>query len=197
MNSSVSMHLMNIDQVIPYQEALFKKLSKRRQQKVSRLTGYDKLLSIALGVLIDKVLGCDEDKDIVYSKSGRPHLQESQVDISFAHGGRYAGLAYSEERLGIDIELFQKTDPLIAKYYYTEEELKWVNEAKPDRRLLELWTRKESIMKADGRGLGTPKEELEVFRNARWNFETCAIDQHILSCACSESFALEVKMHYL
>ena len=191
----VYIYLLNIEQVQPFEKELLAYLSYGRRNKAVLLKNEERSLSIALGVLIKEILLYDEDSDIIYSHLGKPQTVDGYPYISFTHGGRYAGVAYSEAPIGIDIERSQPVNLVIAKRYFTQKECQYIaKRQQQEEAFLELWTKKESIMKADGRGMTIPAKEIDVLNQNKWVLATHRIDDHILSCACQKPFNVEQKM---
>jgi 4'-phosphopantetheinyl transferase len=64
-------------------------------------------------------------------------------------------------RIGIDIELIQYIDINYYRHFISNSE--WNSITNDDafiRRFYHYWTIKESVMKADGRGLSTPSQDI-------------------------------------
>jgi len=101
--------------------------------------------------------------DLVWDASGRPFLGED-IDFNISHSGDYAVCALCREgRVGIDIEQLR---PLALKDF--QEQMtprQWgmiLASARPLDAFFDLWTRKEAVMKADGRGMAIPLEAIAL-----------------------------------
>lgn len=82
----------------------------------------------------------------------RPSLEG--VSFSISHSGNWIGLAVSHgiEKIGLDIE---ENKPLEVKDYmlpFTPAEQQYILEDNNIARFYELWTRKEAVLKAIGKG---------------------------------------------
>jgi 4'-phosphopantetheinyl transferase len=117
--------------------------------KISRLFG-KLLLKNALSLY-----NCPANyfENILHTKYKRPYI-EGDFDFNISHSGEYVILAISKNtKLGIDIE---KTKPLkftaFAKYMTAQEWQNIYNNQDQLAKFFEYWTKKESIIKADGRG---------------------------------------------
>ncbi|GAA3142364.1 hypothetical protein JOF29_000854 [Kribbella aluminosa] len=111
-----------------------------------RPTAHALLLELASTLVDDPVLTHDD--------SGRPQIPGLAVSISYSH--QLVAVAASHDGpLGIDLEeiRLREVDPL-ANRWFAPQELEWM-ERQPDRLLafLQLWTAKEAVGKALGRGL--------------------------------------------
>ncbi len=98
-----------------------------------------------------------------YNDFGRPFL-DSGIDFNISHSGAYAVCAFTDrEIVGIDIEKIRPVALSDFKTYMTDQE--WENIAASDRqydRFYEHWTMKESVIKAEGRGLSVPLRDIRL-----------------------------------
>lgn len=105
-------------------------------------------------------------KEIEFTKYGRPFLP---IDIEFniSHSGSYVLCAISKGvRLGVDIEEKKDIDINSFKSVFTEDEFKHIVESSNSiDSFYRLWSVKESVIKADGRGLSIPLKEIHFFLN--------------------------------
>ncbi len=95
---------------------------------------------------------------------GRPHVRREPYDISVTWTGRWGLVAFADCRVGIDAEPSSATpSPITSALSSTEAALL---SARPGsertRSFLRLWTAKEAVAKADGRGLTLPLNQLDV-----------------------------------
>ena len=130
--------------------------------KLARATLY-KLLYDAFG---EKFV----DSDIVIAAGGKPYIKAAAFDFSYAHtknavvtaavgnGKNKEGLIcidINAQKIGVDIEPADrelKNKDIIIEKLFSEKEKEYVRTNK-NRRFLEVWTKKESILKATGEGL--------------------------------------------
>lgn len=94
---------------------------------------------------------------IAYSNKGKPFLIDREdVKFNISHSGNWVVAALSNKRVGIDIEEIKPAKMKIAKRYFTDIEYNdLVSREKNDQPgyFFELWTCKESYLKALGKGL--------------------------------------------
>lgn len=93
--------------------------------------------------------------------NGRPFVTVGAahfVDFNFSHTREIAVCAVSlEQRVGIDVECVQEIDLNTYQNILSSEEQRAILSGPlPKVRFFEIWTQKESMMKADGRGMSTP-----------------------------------------
>jgi 4'-phosphopantetheinyl transferase len=105
----------------------------------------------------------------VVGDHGKPRLDAphaaSGLQFNLSHSGDLAVLAVTYGRpVGVDVEQVRPlTDALaIARRFFTPEETAWLSAASPadlGTRFFRLWTRKEAVIKAVGRGLWMPLDD--------------------------------------
>lgn len=91
--------------------------------------------------------------NITYDSYGKPSVDiksHSGVHISLSHSGEYVAAMIADSPCGIDIEKTNRSINKIATRYFTADEL---DSIKTDTDYFHIWTLKESIMKATGKGL--------------------------------------------
>jgi len=99
---------------------------------------------------------------------GKPSI-DNYLDFQFniSHSGNRVVAAVSDKPLGIDIELISDLDDFmdIAKRFYSAEEYLFLLECEESSRLdlfYSIWTKKESLIKAVGKGLSLPLNSFTV-----------------------------------
>lgn len=110
---------------------------------------------------------------ITVSRFGKPRLPASDIEVSQSHSQDWSAVAVSAMGLiGIDIERWR---PLancreLARHIMTDQEVRIFEGVSRDpvRKFLELWTRKEAILKCAGHGLG---QDPRTF-HAGWDEQT-------------------------
>ena len=93
----------------------------------------------------------------------RPYLA-SGIDFNISHSGDQVICAVSTDvKVGIDIEQVRPVDLTEYQITMTEKQWKHIYESEePYREFFNLWALKESVIKADGRGLSIPLTSLET-----------------------------------
>lgn len=92
--------------------------------------------------------------DIVCGEYGKPALRGGELKFSLSHSGGLAAAAVSDMVLGLDIQEERPCNMTLAKRFFAADEiaaLEWSEDK--DAYFTELWCRKESCVKAWGRGL--------------------------------------------
>lgn len=123
-------------------------------------------LSLGAGVLLAVVLekhGRKWEQDaIIQGEYGKPFLPNTDFHFSLSHSGEYALCAVSDAPVGVDLQKVKETIPSKTKRILSSEEEQYL-QTLPDTQKIEwfyrLWSRKESLIKWDGRGLRLPLSE--------------------------------------
>jgi 4'-phosphopantetheinyl transferase len=105
----------------------------------------------------------DEERKIKVSKFVyKEDAYTINIHFNISHAGEWVLCAISNTEIGIDIELIQPIDLDIAKYYFSEVEymdLQRKEGAEKVSYFFDLWTLKESYIKARGMGLSIPLKD--------------------------------------
>ena len=134
----------------------------RWQDKIACLFG--KLL------LIDglKIIGYESSliARLEYTSYGRPYLPVD-IDFNISHSGNYVICAIAKNmNLGVDIEEIKQIDLIDFQDTMNPDQWQMIHrDSDPAKAFFRFWTIKESIVKAIGKGLSIPFQDLEIFDN--------------------------------
>ena len=150
----------------------------RRARALRYLREDDRLRCLAGGLLMRRLLGVHEDRQIMEASHGKPLLTGKGPQFNLSHAGGYAILAVGGSPCGVDIERIGRMKPLAAKYCMTLEEYEIFARAdRPEEFFCALWTGKESVMKGTGLGMRLAPQSFSllpleageyVIRDERW-----------------------------
>jgi 4'-phosphopantetheinyl transferase len=111
-------------------------------------------------------------RDLVFESSdhGKPFLRKPSVPVQFnlSHSDLRAALVVTRTmRCGIDIERIRPeiSDQAIAERFFCAQENEWLRSLPSDQRIhgfFRLWSVKESILKADGKGMSIPLSNVDA-----------------------------------
>lgn len=130
---------------------------------------------------------------------GKPFLSGNPIHFNLSDTKDGLLVALAKQPLGADIEtLHRSTDhSSVAEHYFTPNEVAGISAAKDGkRRFLELWTRKEAVLKACGVGLMDDLHSLEV-GNARNELFISHPDLVRMAAAEYHVSTFEVGTHHL
>jgi 4'-phosphopantetheinyl transferase len=101
--------------------------------------------------------------DLLYTSYNRPYF-DANIDFSIAHSGSYVICAMATHcRLGIDIEQIKTTANHSLGFTLTPAEERYIQSSiHADSAFYNIWTKKEAILKADGRGLGLELSQVDT-----------------------------------
>jgi len=101
---------------------------------------------LAARVLLKQLIA--EEKEILYTDSGKPYLADESYFISISHTKGYISLILDEKKsVGIDIEYISSRVEKIQKRFVNEEEEKNISKKHPLIHLLLHWSAKEALFK--------------------------------------------------
>lgn len=137
------------------------RLSKiKLAQKRCESLGAELVLNYAARELL---LGHVLPLDIVCGKYGKPALRGGELEFSLSHSGGLAAAAVSDTALGLDIQEERPCNMALAKRFFAADEIAALERSEnKDVYFTELWCRKESCIKAWGRGLSAVLNSFSV-----------------------------------
>ena len=115
---------------------------------------------------------------------GKPISEEKYFNISHSHG--YIALVIDTVPVGIDIEKIRPVDNDLKDYISSPEEKEYIHD---DQSFFEIWTSKESLVKANGKGIkqrpneipGLPLNDIRNYENKIYRSKTVKYDELIIT----------------
>jgi len=191
-------------------------LPNEKQNKIKKFVRFEDAQRSLIGevlirYIVNNKLGINNN-DIVITKGqyGKPYLKEiNGFHFNISHSGCWVLCAIDNYPIGIDIENIQSIDLNLAEQFFAKEEYNDLLEKPASQRIsyfYELWTLKESYIKANGKGLYLDlnsfsfkihnntiyfknKSEKENFYFFQYNIDT---DYKMAICAKQDSFTNQV-----
>lgn len=189
-----------------------------RQERIHRFMRKEDALRTLTADLLSRLLICSrlnmKNKDIrlIQNAYGKPLLEgDSGLHFNNSHSGDWVVCAIDDSPVGIDVEKFADIDFSIAKRFFSEQECLDLYMRQGGARLsyfFDLWTLKESYIKAAGMGLSLPldsfsirvgQERIEL--NTRNDFKPCSFKQYDIDpayklsvCALHDRFPDYIRM---
>jgi 4'-phosphopantetheinyl transferase len=142
-------------------DELIRGITSIRKERILR---YRNILDKKLGVFAEVLVRCAicarsgvgyRKIDFGVSHTGKPYLMGfPQYEFSMTHTHHAVAAAVSEQPVGVDVERIKGVDLSIANRIFSDREVALLNTA-PDKRFsfLEIWTKKEALIKKRGTGL--------------------------------------------
>ena len=175
LNSTMLLHLYSTEYCSPLPDATFQTLlallPTPLQQKVVRFRLWQDQHASLLGKLLLRIAlkntGRPTDLDrLHYSTENKPFFPDGPVFNLSHSGNRVLCLLGDRRALGIDIESLSPISFEDFQPQFTKNEWAVIQSAPtPLNAFYRFWTAKESILKADGRGLGIPLQSLDLSKS--------------------------------
>ena len=143
------------EEQIPLSAYRQERLRKAARPAVRRqMLAAERLLNMAVSELYP---GIDLPLDIRTEERGKPWLASLPLAFSLSHSGPFAACAVADHEIGLDIQVRSAVHQPLLKRCFSEDERRWILESgDPDRAFTELWSLKESYLKATGEGISRP-----------------------------------------
>jgi 4'-phosphopantetheinyl transferase len=158
------------DKLLPeYFHTLVQKLPQSVQMKALRYRRWEDAYGHVFGRLLLRAalqkMKMPHNLDLIrYSDEQKPYLPEGP-HFNISHSGcRVVCLVCKERSVGIDIEYIAGNTSFDEfKTQFTPSELTAIRDSvAPTEKFYQFWTAKESIIKADGRGMNIPLQRVDV-----------------------------------
>jgi 4'-phosphopantetheinyl transferase len=130
---------------------------------------------------------------LYYNSYGRPYVSDT-IDFNISHSGEYVICAAAKNiRLGLDVEIIKPVD--FPDFENTMTVHEW-NDIKASGNQLKAffrhWVIKESVIKADSRGLSIPLQNIVINPDSaeclgkRWHWRELMFDDAYCACLATE-----------
>lgn len=147
--------------------------AEERKERIRKLKNPSAArLSAGAGLLLYFALEknglADKLEEIQTGRHGKPFLSESGFFFSLSHSGSLALCAFGDAALGADIQQIKEPIPQKTSKIFSSQEKEYLLSKEGRGRVeafYKIWTRKESLMKWDGRGLRLPMQGFSVVQN--------------------------------
>lgn len=122
--------------------------------------------------------GSIRHSDIIKNNFGKPLIKDSDICFNLSHAGDYALIGFTKNNpIGVDIELVKENHELIslAKRFFHKDEIDALTLIDSEKRtdyFYEIWTKKEAVIKAFGKGLSQDLNSFSVTSNDSVKIQT-------------------------
>ena len=151
-------------------DALLRLVAPKKQERIRRYHFYRDAQNSLLGDILIRSEICritrfnKEKLDFSTNEYDKPFLTNCpDVQFNISHTGHYVACAVANKPVGIDIESIKPVDLIIAKRFFAPDETEYIMNGNQTRRFFEIWTKKESRIKWEGKGLSKPLPSFSVF----------------------------------
>jgi 4'-phosphopantetheinyl transferase len=145
-------------------------LPQKFKQEVLKYRKLDDRYNCLFGKLLvymgSYMLGSDSFKfeKIIKDKYGKPFMLDSNFNFNISHSGNTVVCVFSKQQIGIDIEEINDIDYSLFENVFSSREFAEINSQGLDK-FYEFWTKKESVIKAIGKGMTIPLTEIDVVKS--------------------------------
>ena len=147
-------------------------VSPEKQERIKKFHFFRDARNCLLGDVLSRFEICRateiSNKQLEFSVNayGKPFLIDNHhVQFNVSHAGHYIACAVDDEPVGVDIELIKITDLKIADRFFTPDETAYIMQDQQADRFYEVWTKKESRIKWEGKGLHKSLSSFSVFES--------------------------------
>ena len=132
---------------------LLNKLPPARKERVEKLTAnpvYREFLIVEY-FIVTKKLKLKNTGDFSYGETGKPFVENAELNFSLSHCNDILIVAFSKSNIGVDIQFLLPFKNEVASLVCNDAEYNLIENSKnPDLEFTKLWTKKESIVKFYG-----------------------------------------------
>lgn len=148
-----------------------------------------------------------------YTMHGRPYINElahPQLDFNISHSGKHTVCAIGKGvKVGVDVEAIQPVDLQEFRNVMTEQQWQIIESAEdPHQQFFAYWAIKESVMKADGRGMSMDLQGISIegatalYEQDVWHLHELDIDGSVAACLAVDSgdisyYTEDIDLEYL
>lgn len=172
-------------------------ITKEKHERISRFRRYEDAQRALIGDILIRYLLCRKlkikNKKLIFNTNefGKPFLS-SHNDIHFnvSHSGEWVVCCIDNLPVGIDIEQIKPIDMSIAEKFFSKQEfteLMCKESIKRESYFYDLWTLKESYIKAVGKGLSIQLD----------SFTICIEQKNITLCSANEPNNYYFKQYFI
>ena len=170
------MKIFALNNLEPMDNLTFRKLltnvPDEKQERIKKFARHDDAKRVLLADILVRSVVASELKvstkmiEFNANKFGKPRLKRNRgFHFNVSHSEDWVVCAVDDEPIGIDIEKIRSVKLEIAEQFFSDEEYKMLIAKRPEDRqdfFFDLWTLKESYIKAVGKGLSIPLKSFTV-----------------------------------
>lgn len=164
----VKVYAVNVSGLDLADERLLARMSQKRLEKIKRLKPESSKkqsagAELALNYALSREAGLSAPVNWETDARGKLYIPDIPFYVNLSHSGDYAVCAIADSVIGVDIERVKAVNPSLSKRFFTEEEYEFIQSSpSPDEVFCDVWVKKESLIKAAGKGLAIPLSSFSV-----------------------------------
>ena len=208
----INIYYTRFDKELPKDiwDDLIKRIPDDQQVKNGRYRRWQDRHAHLLGkmLMIEGFKNIDGSKDIFqliqYNEFGRPCLK-GRIDFNITHSGNWVMCAIGmDANVGIDVEEIQTIDFNDFTNVMTTDQWQHIRQSDdPTKEFFRYWTIKESVIKADRRGLTIPLLDIHVhshmvqYDSNNWYLNELHIDDSYCACLTTDQRDPDIQVNYI
>ena len=153
-------------------QSLIAILPTEKQKRINRFIHKEDAVRTLTADILSRLMICsrlnikNSNIQLIHNKYGKPLLQgNDRLYFNNSHSGHWVLCAISDSPVGVDVEIISEIDFDIARHCFSEQECLDLFAHKEEARkdyFFDLWTLKESYIKAVGLGLSLPLSSFTI-----------------------------------
>ncbi len=172
----IKVYLYDLDNLKDLNEYTYRQRQARKERRPASLeykdAGYKDIVNLGVTAALSQALSdcgiSQDDAEFIYGKHGKPYLRNySGIFFNISHSGKYVMCAAGDVEVGVDIQEHIPGRRHIAKRFFTEYEYQRIENIcepeKADKMFFDMWSFKESWVKAVGEGIGASFKDIGFF----------------------------------
>lgn len=195
-------------------------VSEEKKNRINRFFRWEDAQRTLTAELLVRLVACSSlnlrNTDLVFTKNKykKPFLSvPGTLFFNISHSGTWVVAAFSKYvEVGIDVEKIKKTDFSIAKRFFSKDEYHYIMETPDEYRhevFYDLWTLKESYIKAVGKGLYQGLDTFSILftngnirlkgvpQDSHFSFKQYSIDKNYKLSVCAAGNIQSDALHIL
>ena len=204
-DASIRVYVGDVDNIIEKYGCDVASLPTHRKESYARCKNEDdKRRSLAVSHLYVQALkeqGLDVDMGVHFAKNGKLCLDCDDNYVNLSHGGDYVACAIAGCEIGVDVESIRPCKDTVLRRMLKSENLDdtdmpqhilGLSGKEKDRAFTSYWTRKESQVKLDGRGIGAlgHLDESLICTKTFEPFDDCFLSVSVYADAANQTMEL-------
>lgn len=154
-------------------DALLHFVSPEKQERIKQFHFFRDARNCLLGDVLARIEICRftglhmKQLEFTANDYGKPLLTNNpHIYFNVSHTGHYVACAVADKPVGIDIELIKPIELKIADRFFASDEIAYVMVDNHTHRFYEVWTKKESRIKWEGKGIHKSLPSFSVFESS-------------------------------
>lgn len=215
----MEVYAIKLPRIIPtvHFDQLLNFVSLSQSERINRFVREKDAYRTLLGEVLIRSIVCQKlnkkNKEIyfIFNEYKKPYLHNhSSFFFNISHSGDWVVCVIDQMEIGIDIEKIQSIDLELANSFFSLKEYNLLISITNYRQKLdffyELWTLKESYIKAIGKGLSIPLDSFSIIKDTsqfqlesqyfseNWYFKQYEIDQQHKLSICAKNIDFPSKI---